>query len=203
MSPFGLVTVRITLDLLFRRNYRKKFTLLYTTCGIDVAIFAPDETDIRPPGIFVTNKKGVPIKCLCTLISLWANKAEIDSAFKNLPLGWFEGSGKYNFEYTTIEKRSSKILVLQRIKSMPTPHVVVEVNNPEIKVFSKDLVFIEHGITQTYLVKDRQYKADIQFSFDVNGVSFVAPVLKFLFESDGKNLIIKKLYDWNDPRKIK
>ncbi len=86
---------------------------------------------------------------------------------------------------------------------MPTPHVVVEVNNPEIKVFSKDLVFIEHGITQTYLVKDRQYKADIQFSFDVNGVSFVAPVLKFLFESDGKNLIIKKLYDWNDPRKIK
>ena len=69
---------------------------------------------------------------------------------------------------------------------MPMTQVVIEVNEPETKVFSEDLVFIEHGITQTYLVKNRQYKADIQFSFEVNGVSFVAPVLKFLFESDGK-----------------
>ena len=184
-------SITLSASLFFEQKEKAE---LFTTAGIEITVFEPSENDIRPAGIFVNNKKKIPIRCSATFFEVKTGNSTKQNIGK--PLGWYDDKSAYNFGYAQLEPEIPMLVVLQRLEPVLVPTVVVDIGDGGKITAYTDLIYIEFGDTYGSIATGHSKIIEIQFSFVINDLKLEPSPLKFWLQSDGKKMKVKTYEGW-------
>lgn len=171
---------------------QKKKADLYTMSDIEIEAFESSEADVRPAGILVTNKKGVPVKCDARINRLWKGQVEITEHGKDYSLFHYgDGLTKYP-GFASLENEVPELFILQRIIK-PSPAGVIDVTVPRRGEDSdKKSVYLE--LQQNLeIINGYTYVAEVVYKFKVQETYIDPPPYRFMLKYNNEKLVVKKI----------